>query len=321
MRKETIETLLPGVTRNVPLKQYTTFRIGGPARSFFVATTQDDIIAALRAARKAGLPVLLLGEGSNVLVADKGFSGLVIKLENKKYAITGITLVAEAGVSMAELVRITCNRRLAGLAWAGGLPGTLGGAVRGNAGAFGGETKNVVVSVIVLDKRLQVRTVSQKACRFSYRSSLFKERGWIVLSATLRLKKGNASLLKKEAEEHKRYRAEHHPLDYPNAGSMFKNVPLAKAPKSVQQQAKKAGAVKTDPFPVIPAAYLIAEAGLSGLQSGAAQVSKKHPNYIVNTGNATARDVRTLLAKVKQTIQEKYHITLEEEVQYVGIAF
>lgn len=250
-----------------------------------------------------------------MVIADKGFKGLVIFINIKNYTITGTRVVAGAGVSMDLLVRETAKRGLAGLEWAGGLPGTLGGAVRGNAGAFGGEIKDAVVSVKAINEKGRVRTFSKAQCKFSYRSSLFKEKKYVVFAARLRLKKGNAKELSRIAKSHMRYRRERHPLEYPNAGSVFKNCDVKKM--STRWQKHFASVIKIDPFPVIPTAAIIAEAGLKGLRVGDIQVSTKHPNYMVNLGNGKAEDVKKLAEKVKKQAKKKFGARLEEEIQFV----
>ncbi len=309
-----IRQLLPRVREGVLLAPYTTFRIGGAARYFFTAKTAQDMERALRAAKQTRFPYFLLAGGSNVVMADKGFEGLIIHIKTKGYAIRGMRVVAAAGVPMGVLVRETAKRGLAGLEWAGGLPGTLGGAVRGNAGAFGGEIKDSVVSVKAIDEKGRVRTLSRAQCRFSYRSSLFKKKKYMVLSAVLGLKKGNAKELSRIAQSHMRYRRERHPLEYPNAGSVFKNCDVKKLP--VKWQKHFAGVIKTDPFPVAPTAALIAEAKLQGLRRGNIQVSTKHPNYMVNLGNGKAKDVKKLVEKVKNRVKKKFDVQLEEEIQF-----
>ena len=309
-----IRQLLPRVREGVLLAPYTTFRIGGAAQYFFTAKTAQDMERAIRVAKRARLPYFLLAGGSNVVMADKGFKGLIIHVKTKEYTIRGTRVVAEAGVSMDMLVRETAKRGLAGLEWAGGLPGTLGGAVRGNAGAFGGEIKDSVVSVKAIDEKGRVRTFSKTQCRFSYRSSIFKEKKYIVLSAALGLKKGNAKELSKIAKSHMRYRRERHPLEYPNAGSVFKNCDVKRV--SARWQKHFASVIKVDPFPVIPTAALIAEAKLKGLRVGNVQVSRKHPNYMVNLGNGKAKDVKKLVEKVKNRVKNKFNVQLEEEIQF-----
>jgi UDP-N-acetylmuramate dehydrogenase len=312
----TIKALLPGVRQNVSLKPYTTFRIGGPAKYFFVAKTKEDVICAVKTARKLHLPFFILGQGSNVLVSDKGFPGLIIKIENCKLKIENSFVYAEAGISFATLVRAVAKRGLAGLEWAGGLPGTLGGAIRGNAGAFGGETRNTIVSVEALDENGRVRKIPFAQCRFGYRNSIFKERGWIVLSAILRLQKGDKKEIQKIARDHIRQRKERGPLEYPNAGSIFKNYNVKFAPPATRK--KFQDVIKVDPFPVIPAAALLAAAGLKGARIGGAEISQKHPNFIINRKNAKARDVVRLIALAQKRVQNKFHVKLEPEIQMVG---
>lgn len=312
---EILQKRLPGLRQNVPLKQYTTFRIGGPAKYFFVAKTRGDILKGVRAAAKCKLPILLLSGGSNVLIADDDFPGLVVKIQNSKFKIRNSSVWAEAGTPMAFLVRETGKRGLSGLEWAGGLPGTLGGAVRGNAGAFGGEIKDSIVRVEAVDRNGKKRMFSKKQCSFSYRSSIFKKNGCIILAATLLLKKGSKRSIEAVARGHMRYRKERHPLEYPSAGSVFKNCELEKVPPEVREQF--AHVVKLDSFPVIPAAAIIAKAQLQGLRVGGAEVSPKHPNYIVNCGNAHAKDVLRLIEKVKKHVKQQFGIDLEEEISFL----
>ena len=207
--------------------------------------------------------------------------------------------------------------------WAGGLPGTLGGAVRGNAGAFGGEIKDSIFKVEALDNNLNLRKLSNKQCQFSYRSSIFKKKNWIVLSVTIKLKKGNKKNIISIAQSHIQYRKERHPLEYPNAGSIFKNCDFSKFSKkdhsAIALRARLSKVVKKDPFDVVPTAYLISEAGLKGTKIGKVQVSKKHPNYMVNLGGAKTRDVLKLIDLVKRRIKKIYNINLEVEVQFVGL--
>ena len=313
---------LPGVRRGVPLKDHTTFKIGGPAKYFCVAKKSSDIAKAVAAARRLKIHFFILGTGSNVLAPDNGFPGLVIKIQNTAYKIPldsargkqTTRVWAEAGVSMAALVRETGKRGLAGLEWAGGLPGTVGGAVRGNAGAFGGEIKDSIVRVEAVDEKGKRRTFSRKECKFGYRSSIFKEKNFIVLSASFKLEKGNKKEIQAAARDHIRYRKERHPLEYPNAGSIFKNCDLAKVPKALRKEMQDV--IKVDPFPVIPTAALIARAKLQGLRVGDVQVSEKHPNYMVNLGNARTKDVLRLIANVKKRIKKKFGVDLEEEISF-----
>ncbi|MBI1984777.1 MAG: UDP-N-acetylmuramate dehydrogenase [Candidatus Wildermuthbacteria bacterium] len=304
---------LPGLKKDVALAPYTTFGIGGKARYFFPAKNKEDIVSALQFGKKARLPVFILGGGSNLLVSDRGFNGLVIKMDNKRYEARSQNVYAEAGVLMSRLVNLTVKRGLKGFEWAGGLPGTLGGAIRGNAGAFGGETKDSVMSVQCIDGAGKTRELSARECGFSYRSSVFKRKNWIVVSAQLKFSKGNPADLRKTAQGCVKYREDRHPLNFGNAGSIFKNCDLKEIPPALLDFVKPV--VKRDPFPVVPVAFLISEAGLKGSCQGDAQVSEKHPNFIVNKGHATSKDVMRLIKKVKKVVMKRFHVPLEMEVQ------
>jgi len=304
---------LPGVRKSVSLKKYTTFEIGGLAKYFFVAHTSEEIEKAVKVASVAKIPFVLLSGGSNVLFSDSGFPGLVIKIQNTQYTIHNTNAWAESGVELGMLVKKTGALGLSGLEWAGGLPGTLGGAIRGNAGAFGGEIKDCVVSVVALDAEGKRKTFSKKQCQFAYRFSMFKEKNYTILSAVMKLKKGNKKTIQDVAEDHIQYRKEKHPMEYPNAGSIFKNCDLKKIPKKLHKEFESV--IKIDPFPVVPTACLIAQAGLQGMRVGEAEVSKKHPNYIVNRGHATARDVLALIEVVEEEVKKKFSIELDVEIQ------
>jgi len=311
---EKLKTELPGLQKNVSLKNYTTFKIGGPAKYFLIAKKREDLVGAIKIGKQFKLPIFVLGGGSNLLVSDKGFNGLVIKIE-----LTGLFLKSkniiesEGGVMMRDLVSMAIKSGLAGLEWAGGLPGTFGGAIRGNAGAFGGEMKDSVAFVETLDSKLNFKKLSLKQCQFLYRSSVFKKKNWMVVSATVKLKNGDKKALLKIANSRIKYRQEKHPLEFPNAGSVFKNVPVKKLAKKFQIEFNDR--IKQDPFPIVPTAWFIIGAGLTGKKIGRAQISKKHSNYIVNLGGAKAHDVVSLIEFVKKTVKKKYGVLLEQEVQ------
>ncbi|MBM3257143.1 MAG: UDP-N-acetylmuramate dehydrogenase [Candidatus Liptonbacteria bacterium] len=302
--------------KNISLARRVAFKIGGRARYFFEAKNVAELKAAIDKAGEEKLPVLVIGEGTNMLMGDKGFNGLVLKPNLTGLKADGEQIYAEAGVSMRELVAFAAKHSLSGLEWAGGLPGTVGGAIRGNAGAFGGEIKDSVVRVVSLNIRT-TRTLERfnRACRFKYRSSIFKEKQGeeIVIAAVFDLKKANQQRIRAATEERIIYRKERHPLEYPNVGSIFQNVDVKKVPVKILKLV--AHVIKQDPFPVVPAAYLISEAGLKGVRVGDAQVSLKHPNFIVNVGKAKAEDVKKLISRVKQVVKKKFGITLEPEVQ------
>src|SRR3989344_2051422 len=308
---------LVGVKKKVLLKDYTTFKIGGPAEYFLIVKEKETLIKAINVAKKLHVPVFVLGGGSNLLVSDNGFRGLVIKVQFAKWFLeTKHIIVSDSGVEMKDLVMFSVNTSLGGLEWAGGLPGSLGGAIRGNAGAFGCEMKDSILEVEALDHHLSLRTLSNKQCQFSYRSSIFKEKNWVILSAKIKFTKGVKKDLENTANSHIEYRKEKHPLEYPNAGSVFKNVDVKKVSPKVQKLFLDK--VKKDPFPIIPSAWFIIGAGLVGKKVGHAQISEKHSNYIVNIGGATAKDVLTLISFVKKKIKKMYDVDLETEVQVIG---
>ncbi|HVN26677.1 MAG TPA: UDP-N-acetylmuramate dehydrogenase [Candidatus Paceibacterota bacterium] len=323
---------MPRFQSNVILARYSHYRIGGPAKAFFRARSERDLKAAIKAAKAQKMKVFVLGGGTNLLIGDRGFDGLVVKPELMTLTAKGTTVRVGAGVPMADLLRFAMKKSLAGLEWAGGLPGTVGGAIRGNAGCFGGEIKDSVVSVRSLDTRtMKVVTRSRAACRFAYRDSVFKKKDGreIVLDVTLRLAKGDRRAIMDGMSERIVYRERNHPLDYPNIGSTFKNVPLervhAKGSRAYANAVAHARVrfkgsdftVKTDPLPVLSAAKLVGESGLRGVSCGGAMISPKHPNFIVNVMDASAADVRALIDLAKAEVRRRFKVQLEEEVQTI----
>ncbi|MHB8527781.1 MAG: UDP-N-acetylmuramate dehydrogenase [Candidatus Acidiferrales bacterium] len=306
------------ILEGVPLAPHSNYRIGGPARYFCEASNEEEIRAGVLFAREQRLELFVLGGGTNLLIDDKGFNGLVLKPALMQLEARGDAVTVGAGVLVADLLKFTIEHSLSGLEWAGGLPGTVGGAVRGNAGAFRGEIKDRAASVKSFDvQTLETISRDNAACQFGYRSSIFKEKNGreIILTATINLVQGERAAIAAGIQDKINYRLERHPMEYPNIGSTFKNVDLKLVPEEMRGAVAKV--VKVDPFPVVPTAYLISEAGLRGTQHGGAQVSQKHPNFIVNLGEATAADVKFLIGVVKQRVLEKYGIALEEEIQLV----
>lgn len=305
---------------NILLSQYSSYKIGGPARFFYAPEDTEQVIRGVKLAKERRTPIFILGGGTNLVINDNGFNGLVLKPNLLRMKTESPVIVADAGVLMADLLDFVAGKGLSGLEWAGGLPGTLGGAIRGNAGAFGGEIKDVVAGVTSLDifgKESKIVKRNGKECRFSYRNSIFKERDGkeIILSAVLNLKKGDKKRIRETVDEKIQYRKKMHPMEYPNVGSIFKNTPVEFVSK---KWVKDWGhVIKTDPFPVIPTAYIISEAGLKGVSFGGAMISPKHPNFIVNTLGATAGDVKALIDLVKKTVKAKFGLELEEEVMYI----
>jgi UDP-N-acetylmuramate dehydrogenase len=305
------------IREKVLLRDYTTFKIGGPARYFFVAKNKEDLKNAILWAKKKKLLFFILGGGSNVLFSDKGFNGLVIKIQNTRYEIRNTKIVAEAGVPLQKLVLETAKKGLSGLENLAGIPGTLGGAIWGNAGAFGREIRDLVEEVKVLEvkgSRLKVKRLKNKECEFGYRESVFKrKKNWIILEATLKLKKGKRKEIEEKIKEILRLRKEKQPLEFPSAGSVFKNVPVEKVPKEIREKFKEE--IK-DGF--LPAGVLIEAAGLKGFQIEGAKISEKHANFILNVGEAKASDVKELMEKIKKEVKKKFKVQLEEEIKLVG---
>lgn len=281
--------------KNVLLKNHTTFKIGGRARYFFVAKTKEDLISAITRAKEKKLPFFILGGGSNILVSDRGYKGLVIKILDSGFQILDSKITASPGAVLGKLVGAAAGAGLTGLEWAAGIPGTAGGAVRGNAGAFDGEMKDIVLKVEFFDaKNQKIKTVKNQECQFGYRNSIFKKNpNLIILSCKLQLKKGDKKKIKEKINEYLDYRQERHPKE-PSAGSIFKNVGST------------------------PAALLIHRCGLTGKRIGGAQISKKHSNFIVNLGGAKAKDVLKLINLTKKKVKERFVTELEEEIQYLG---
>ena len=304
---------------NVLLSNYASYRIGGPAKYFFRAESLSEVKKAAAEAKRLGAPFFILGGGTNLLFPDKGFDGLVIKPDIRTLKRKGDTIEAGAGVSMAELLQFAIKEGLSGLEWAGGLPGTFGGAIRGNAGAFGGETKDSISKIVSVDMETgKTITRSKAAAGFSYRNSIYKELGGreVIVSAVVKLTPGDKKEIKAKTEEKVQYRLMRHPMEYPNIGSIFKNVAVADIPKSRHKELVRD--VKTDPIPVIPTARLITQAGLKGVSRGGAMISVKHPNFIVNVCEATAEDVNALMDLVKKEIKKKFSVKLIEEVERVS---
>ena len=300
---------------NVSLSEFSSYKIGGPARYFFEAKNADELKKAVEEAKKRNLEFLVLGGGTNFLIGDEGYPGLVLKPSIDFMEINGEEVSAGAGTLMHDLVAFSAERGLSGLEWAGGLPGTVGGAIRGNAGAFGGEIKDSVKKV----KSLNTSTLEEiernaPDCDFGYRQSIFKNQPnkEIIISAVFSLMKGESEKIKTSVNEKISYRKERHPMEHPNAGSIFKNVDVKKIPENQIARFKKS--IKTDPCPVVPPAYIISEAGLKGLSCGGAMVSPKHPNFIVNVSDAKSSDVRNLINIAKTEVKNKFGIDLEEEI-------
>lgn len=306
-----------GIKFNELLAPYTTFKIGGPAKYFLESEDIEEIKRALQAAKEENLPVFVLGGGSNILVSDEGFAGLVIKLNLSNLEISGEKITVGAGVILGRLVAQSINQGLSGLEWAVGIPGTVGGAVRGNAGAWRREIKELVEKVRVLRDGKEI-VLENKDCDFKYRHSIFKTNQDIILEIILKLKKGNKEEVRKRMREYLEKRGGSQDSSCPSPGCMFKNIKIenlsaeewAEIKEKIPRDFRDKGA--------IPAAWLIEECGLKGKTIGGARISERHANFIINKENAAAKDVFTLISLIRQKVLDKFGLNLEEEVQLIG---
>lgn len=312
------------IQENVSLNQFSYYKIGGPARYFLAVSDFSELFAGLRDWQKikaklapAARKEFIIGGATNLLIADEGFDGLIIHNNIKFVNSLGRNWFEfGAGLLVSEAIDFCLSNSLSGFEWAGGLPGTVGGAVRGNAGAFGGEIKDNIIEVKSFDLKAGIkRERNCQDCHFDYRNSIFKDgegRGEIIISAVFCFSAGEQSEIKKAITTKIDYRQSHQPLEYPNAGSTFKNVDARGFSDKVMKKFKNV--IKYDPFPVIPAAHLLSEARLKGKRIGCAEISKKHPNFIINLGGAKASDVLALIKIAQKKVREEFQISLQPEI-------
>lgn len=302
--------------KNISLKKYNNFQIKAKARYFFEFNNIKDLKQALLKAKQNNLKIFILGGGTNILFKNDFFDGLILKPNIKFIKTVSLNIVrVSSGILISDFLNFLIKKELSGMEWAGGLPGTIGGAIRGNAGAFGGEIKDNLIKVKSIDlKSLKEIIRNNKQCNFDYRFSIFKDENIneLILWADFKFKKGKKDKIIKEIEGKIQYRKERHPINYPNAGSIFKNVPIEKFSKEKINELKQF--IKTDPKPVIPAAVLISQCNLVGKKIDGAMISNKHSNFIINLGNAKSSDILKLINFIKNKVYEKFKIILEEEI-------
>lgn len=279
-----------------PMCRHTTFRIGGPADYFLVPESYGQIREILNICREENLPYFILGNGSNLLVSDLGYRGVIIQIfrNSNQISVEEEKIRVGAGALLSAIAAAAKNASLTGFEFAGGIPGTIGGAVVMNAGAYGGELKDVLCEVTVMTKDGEILTIPAEKLELGYRTSIIKKAGYLVLEAVLSLKKGDPEKIAAYMKELSQMRISKQPLEYPSAGSTFK-----------RPQGYFAG-------------KLIMESGLRGYRVGGAQVSEKHCGFVINTGNACARDVKDLMDDVIERVYEKFGVTLEPEVKFLG---
>lgn len=284
------------VYQQEPLKKHTTFRIGGPADLFVTPHTEEEVAETLKACKEAGENWYLMGNGSNLLVSDEGFGGVVVQLFKNfnSISIEGEVLTAQAGALNSVIAKRLLDESLTGYEFAAGIPGTIGGAVVMNAGAYGGEMKDVLLEVTILDENFDKKTIPATELELGYRTSIIAKKGYVVLEAKMKFCRGSQEAIKARMEELKEQRVSKQPLEYPSAGSTFKRPEGYFAGK------------------------LIMDSGLRGFTVGGAQVSEKHCGFVINKGDATAQDVCTLMKEVRRIVEEKYGVSLEAEVKLLG---
>ncbi|HET8580914.1 MAG TPA: UDP-N-acetylmuramate dehydrogenase [Candidatus Paceibacterota bacterium] len=302
---------------HVLMTPLTTFRIGGPARWLVDVTTAADIRRALDFARTEDVPFAILGEGSNVLVSDAGFQGLVIHLDGGRHRVVGEYVYAEAGANLEALIRESSAAGLTGWESLAGIPGTIGGAVRGNAGAFGTEIKDVLVSARAMDAATgALYDFSADACEFEYRDSIFKrETKWIITHAVFRLSEGDREKSAEKIAHTIEERERRHLQRVRAAGSFFKNPTAPPAVRALFEYEKDTKCVARR----VPAGWLIEKVGGKGMRIGGVLASQQHPNYLTNfTGDAQAADVIALARELREKVRDRYKIALEPEVSLIG---
>lgn len=306
------------VTPNEPLWKHTRFGLGGEAAVFACTRDEAAFVEAVRVARASGLPWVVIGMGTNLIVADEGFPGVVLRYDGARIRIEGGHAVAEAGAALQALVDATIDAGLQGFEPMTGIPGNVGAAIYGNAGAYGASVSDRVVQVRYFDGA-EIRETDHAGCGFRYRESEFKRRRlagepWLILSAEFEFPPGNSEQMRRKAEEILAIRNRKYPPDMKCAGSIFKNLLFHRLPE-VARAAVPSAVVKGGK---VPAAWFLEQAGAKGMARGGIRVSAEHANTLYNAGGGTAREFRALVEELKRRVRERFGLELEEEVQYIG---
>ncbi len=286
------------ILKNEPMSKHTSLRIGGNVDYFVVVNTVEQLKEVINIANENNIKFYIIGNGTNLLVKDGGIRGLVIKLDLKNFKIkrsaNEVLITVESGMSLATLASIALKEEIAGLEFLAGIPGTIGGAIRMNAGAYGSEIKDILVKSRYMTYDGRIKTLNLSEHKFEYRNSVFSNLKGIVIDTTIRGKKGNKKEIEERIKEYSKSRKEHQPLEYPNAGSTFKRTEK------------------------MPTAKIIDECGLKGFSIGDAEVSTKHAGFIINKGKATAKDVLELVEYIKKEVKKKFDIDIELEILVLG---
>ena len=293
---EQFKEISPQLMINEPMKKHTTFKIGGDADMYVSVESVEELSALIRLAKEKGVCYTVIGNGSNLLVSDKGIRGLVIEIGQglAGYEVKGNVIYAEAGILLKKLASVAASESLSGLEEVSGVPGTLGGGVFMNAGAYGGELKDTVKKVTYVDCDGEIHTIDASECGFGYRKSIFSGGGKFIVSAELELKKGDKDEILSKMADYTKRRREKQPISYPSAGSTFK-----------RPEGYFAGT-------------LIEQAGLKGYRCNDAMVSELHAGFVINCGNATAQDIINVIEHTKKTVLDKFGVELEPEVRFIG---
>ena len=278
------------------MSRHTTFRIGGPASVFVTPKSEKDLVTAIEICRSQGAPYFILGNGSNLLVSDQGYDGVVVHIGSdlRDISVEGTEITAKTGAMLSQVAHAALAHGLTGMEFAAGIPGSLGGACMMNAGAYGGEMSQILVGVRALDDKGQIVELAADQLELGYRHSIMMEKQYVVLGARIHLEKGNPEKIQAQMDDLKEKRIAKQPLEYPSAGSTFKRPEGAFAGR------------------------LIMDAGLRGFRIGDAMVSEKHCGFVVNAGKATAEDVCGVISHVQQVVMEKYGKELEPEIRFLG---
>ena len=278
-----------------PMSKHTSFKIGGPAEYLIKIKTAEELKAILKLSKEKNIPLTIIGNGSNILVSDNGIKGIVLKIEIDTFEINEETLYIKvgSGVKLAFIAQKCLKQQIAGFEFASGIPGTIGGAIRMNAGAHGKEMKDVVTTITYMDRNGDMHTIQNKDANFEYRNSMFAHKDYIILEVEMQLDKGDTAEIQGKMTEYATYRKEKQPIEYPSAGSTFKRG--------------------TD----FITAKLIDECGLKGYQIGGAQISEKHAGFIINKENATAQDVIKLMEYTKEQVYNKFGKIIEAEIEII----
>lgn len=295
---ELLEIMIPkaNIKENEPMKSHTSFKIGGMADVFVSPTTKEQLVDAIRICKENKVPYYIIGNGSNLLVSDKGFRGVIIEVSKNLSQIhrKDNTITAQAGALLARIAKTAESAELTGFEFAHGIPGTLGGAVTMNAGAYDGEIKNVILQAEVINEKGEIQILTKEELELGYRTSIVQKKGYIVLEATIELQPGHKEEISAKMKDFAGRRRDKQPLEYPSAGSTFK--------RPVGHFAGK----------------LIMDSDLRGYQVGKAQVSEKHCGFVINQGGATFEEVMKVIEHVQEVVRKKFDVELEPEVRIIG---